>query len=880
MGLEVAEAGWKCIFPGSPQARAWAAGSFNGVNLMRWKNVVAGLALTIAGATGCQQQCFIHECDYNHYQDLAPMLALETDPTKSMQPTIPLMPTPSTTDDPDRPLRFLTLAESIALALEQGTIGTQASTNPGFANDNLVAFTGRAATGFDSIRVLALDPAIVGADIESSLSKFDALWTTSMNWNTTDQPFTGFNFASTNTNQAIFNTSLLKPLPTGGVAGITFSTQYQFLGSVSQFGVNQPLNPSYTPRLQFQFEQPLLQGYGVEINQLRASHPGSILTPFQTGGRVEGIVITRLRFDQERAEFERQVHFMLLNVEIAYWNLYNSYWFLYSREQGLRQAYESWKINKAKYEAGRVPIQDYAQTRQQYELFRGQRLTALGQVLESERQLRGLLGLPREDGTRLIPVDAPTLTPYHPDWNTAVAEAMALRPELILAREDLKFRQLDLINQKNQLLPDLRFTSTYAMSGIGTQLDGSDSNAFRSLARDKFNDWAIGLRLTMPLGYRDAHSLVRVARLNLARSYLGLQDQELKAQGFLAQQYRHLFEFHTQIQIQRAQREAAATQLEARFKEFLAGRGTLDILLEAQRVWSDALRAEYDAIVQYNNALAGFEFAKGTILQRDNVVIAEGALPDCGAVRAVEHERQRSLALVLRLRPNPNLAPCGFDQDMKKVPQVPSDTPPPVPELSVPWLLRDKPTFNELTSPTPALKSTNGAGTIPSANPAPTPLPSAADRATLLPTAPAVTAESTRSVSPAGHGSPTIAPPTAADRAGPPRAPEVLTLPQSRGNGMKANNPLTVPPPTAADRTGLPPLQPASDVSPIRMSVTKVKMAPTIPPPTAADRAGLSSDKKNPSAADTPRVWSLPDLGKALNSLPGSTPTDSTPRLP
>ena len=37
------------------------------------------------------------------------------------------------------------------------------------------------------------------------------------------------------------------------------------------------------------------------------------------GGRVEGILITRLRHDGSKADFEKNVNFMLLNVEYAYW---------------------------------------------------------------------------------------------------------------------------------------------------------------------------------------------------------------------------------------------------------------------------------------------------------------------------------------------------------------------------------------------------------------------------------------------------------------------------------------------------------------------------------------------------------------------------------
>ena len=426
------------------------------------------------------------------------------------------------------------------------------------------------------------------------------------------------------------SSTLLKPLPTGGVAGITFNTNYNLSN------LQQRVNPAYQPNLSFSFEQPLLQGFGSEINQLRAAHPGSILNPYPNQARVEGILITRLRFDEQRSEFERNINFALQNVEIAYWNL-SAHWTLYSREQALRQAYEAWKINKLRFDSGRIPIMDYAQSRQQYELFRSQRISALGDVLEKERQLRGFMGLPVEDGTRMVPSDEPKLAPYMPDWHTSVNEALALRPELGNPRNDLKFRQPDFINQKNQLLADLWFTSSYGWNGLGSRLDGgpnNPNNAFASLSSGNFVNWTAGLQMNMPIGFRDANAATRSARLALAQAYAVLQDQENKATRFLAFHYRKLFENYEQIRAQRSQRLAAAEQLEARFREFLAGRGTLDILLEAQRVWADALQSEYSNIVAYNSTLANFEFAKGTIMQYDNVVISEGPLPQpCNSVR-------------------------------------------------------------------------------------------------------------------------------------------------------------------------------------------------------------------------------------------------------
>src|SRR5262249_24964411 len=158
---------------------------------------------------------------------------------------------------------------------------------------------------------------------------FDAHWVTSMAWNQLDQPsiFPTLGVPGLAVNQADLATvasTLLKPLPTGGVAGITFRTDYQLTNDKAAL-----VNPSYRPVLQFVFDQPLLQGFGVEINQLRSTLPGpspgipgfsppaGFLPGFPLSGLTEGIVITRLRFDQQRAEFERNVAWMLINVEIA-----------------------------------------------------------------------------------------------------------------------------------------------------------------------------------------------------------------------------------------------------------------------------------------------------------------------------------------------------------------------------------------------------------------------------------------------------------------------------------------------------------------------------------------------------------------------------------
>ncbi len=687
---------------------------------MRWKAVILMLAVAGATVTGCAQRCFLTKESFDdfHARNILPP-TLETDPTLGSEPVTGHVPKPATVEDPERKPRYVTLHECVAIALEHGSTGIQSVRQPGAINEDLQAplpTGGFQLLNSDSIRVLALNPAIAGLNIDASLARFDAKWVTSVNFGVQDQPIQGFNSFS-NGDNGRFASTLVKQLAGGGIAGITFNNQYQFLNNPPRgFPI---LNPAYTPRAALTYEQPLWQGAGTEINQLLSrsvqlgtelnrSHPeasaflnghlnGLQNSSSTTGGGLNqtGLLISRLRFDQSRAALGVAINFTLLNTEIAYWNLYGAFVNLYSSEQALRQSYQTWRISKAKFEAGveKFAITQFAQTRGQYEQFRGDRLQALGRVLEAERILRALTGLPAEDGCRLIPVDAPSLAPVCPNWDVAVEEALTLRPELVAARQELKALQFDVMVQKNFLKPDIRALMSYGVDGLGTRLDGNgqvlDSsqgrsrtdNAWRSLASTHFNDWDIGLVYNVPLGYRFEYAAVRRARLALAQGFLAVQREEEKARLFLSKAYREVIESYSLIKARRAQRMAFAEQVQARSLEFVAGKTTADFLLEAQRQFANSLSTEYQAVVAYNNSLATYEFAKGTIMEHDNVKISEGPLPQCVAVSATDYERERSKAIVLRERAHPIPHPMSAENDTAGLPLLPTAEAPSLPAL-------------------------------------------------------------------------------------------------------------------------------------------------------------------------------------------------------
>lgn len=632
----------------------------------RWiKRVLAGL-LALGSASGCKQQLFMEPGDYKDalLSSLPP--GLETRPNDTILASVVdrVGPGPADVLDTTRPARMVTLKECIAIAIEQGNTGAQSPTNFGFKSELTGQFTGRGvADGSDAVRVFAIDPAIASAELERSLSKFDARWVTSMSWQKVDQPTAAQFLSFQNSRDAAnFSTSLAKFLPTGGVAGITFSTDYSKFDTLAARGTGF-VNPNYTPRLQFTVEQPLLRLFGVEVNQLTPNHPGSSLMNVQPAGGAgtEGILVSRIRLDQQKTDFEVRMNYLLVNVEAAYWNLFAAYYNLYAQEEGMRQAFEGYHFIRIRVLAGNDPPQNEYQARAQFQRFRKQVYEARGQVLESERLLRGMLNIRSDDGTRLVPIDKPNEAGFTPDFYEAANEALANRPELMLLRQELKVQQLNLLLQKNLRQPDLRSFMQYDIAGLGTRLDGREfantagtipGNAFTSLGNDNFNSWTIGFRLDVPIGFRDANAAVRTAQLNLAKSYYQLRDNEMKALEYLVSAYRRVIQAHTLIGAARAERESLQIYLGKVNEVIRIGRWDSQFYqnyLTVQQQLALALAAEYRHIADYNTALASFEFAKGTVQQYNNVTIGEGPLPAWVSKKAADHIRERTQA-ALKLR--------------------------------------------------------------------------------------------------------------------------------------------------------------------------------------------------------------------------------------
>ena len=666
----------------------------------RMKQWLAGGLATLLGLgilSGCQPTYLVQA----NMEAFKPADALRVDetcgPTTNLTPRVQA---PPNVNEPERPQRPMTLQEAIALALENGTVS---GNNPGagVADPTFFRFNGPGSLNgqTDYIRVLALNPAQANASMEASLARFDAIWVTGASWTNTDSlagvPNLPGYLGSVPGQTANFQSSIIKAFSSGGVANVSFITDYRNVNNAASNPLAfAPQNPEWAARIAFGFEQPLWRDFGSDINSLLQRFPaitgssiGSIIAQTaynaEQGNRssiaglpVEGTLISRLRQDQTKAEFERNVQILVLNTEVAYWNLYNKYGQLYSFEENLRILQKAFQESYHQWKGDKLGGDKYYQFKGQFEEFRGNRYDALEQVLQAERDLRRIIGLPVEDGTRITPITPPTIAQFRPEWENCLQDTLTLSPELILARENLRYHQYLLTVQKNNLKPDLRAYLRYEPFGDGTSLLGSGPNtytdssntvhsadALRNLSGGHLVDWQAGLYLNVPLGFRLEYAAIRTARLQLAQAYYALRDQEDRKTNYLAGQWQDVIYQYEKIGASRAERVAYLESLKVLEDQRRAGKilfsdaqNGLQYLV-IQRSYATALVKEFQAISDYNNAVARLEWAKGTTLKWNNVFISEGPLPQAAQVRATEAEKDRSRSLVLSQRPDTFLQP-------------------------------------------------------------------------------------------------------------------------------------------------------------------------------------------------------------------------------
>jgi len=620
----------------------------------RFRSSIAWLALCVA-AVGCRPQqpfYFFERKDMSHYLDVA--TEIETPDVKNptlddVQKSLP----PLTLENPDPGKVWeLSLEDAMKIALENskvirglgGVAFSSVQGGPGGVQGEPAGLLGQPESA-----VTTHNPALTESDprfgVEAALAAYDAQFTASYDGERHNTPLNVSPlYASTFPNirseeVGNFQAQLQKTYMTGTTATLTNNIDY--LQSTSPV---QLFNSAYTVNYEASIRQPLLQGGGVQFNDIAGSQ--------SIPGFYNGVRLARIRSDIALADFEASVRGLVRDVERAYWELYLTYRRLDTVIAGRDSALQTWRQVYTKFKTGAKEggAQQEAQARQQYFQFRSATEDALSALYKTENLLRYLMGLAATDGRLIRPAQEPTTAKLSFDWYESLTEGLCRSVELRQQKWRIKQRELELIASKNFLLPRLDALALYRWVGMGNKLDdpsNTDSNAYGNLIDGNHQEWQLELQLQIPIGFRKEMAGVRNAQRSLARERVILQEQELELSHQLASAMRDLADNYRLAQTHFNRREAGEAEVKAATAAYNHGEATLDILLNAQRRLAEAENDYYRSVVSYNNAISTVHFRKGSLLEYNGVYLAEGPWPQKAYFDAQRRARARDAALYL-----------------------------------------------------------------------------------------------------------------------------------------------------------------------------------------------------------------------------------------
>lgn len=534
----------------------------------------------------------------------------------------------------------MTLDEAITIALKDTrtmrSLNAQVLANPA------------SVTSAEDLSIRSTDPLL---GIDAALAQFDANLSASLLHQNNDDVF----------NNSILGggaTEIVQDLATAdiGISKTTLNgTQWNVRSNIVHDNNDNPssiFSSSYRTFWEAQARLPLMQGRGAEFNRIAGPNA-------QPGFRnTSGLMISCINNDISAAQFEQGVIAFVDEVVSAYWNLYFAYRNFDTAKTARDGSLETWNVVKARYDndlpGGEADKE--AQAREQYYQFQQQVVAVLNGdprsgvrgVLQSEADLRRLLGMPQSGSAIIRPSQEPFMGAISYDWNALLQTALLRRVELHQQLWQINRRELELLASKNFLLPEFDAVATFRNNGFGDQLTGGDgrfSSAANDAASGDHNEWELGVLLNMPIGFRQAHAGVRNAELQLVRERQILSEQEKQIAHDLGSALRSVEQSFASTELAYNRMLAAQDVWLARKAAFEADGVTLDLLLESVRRMAEA-QAEFDR-TQVNAQLANESIQResGQLLSHHAVGLLRSSNINDASVSA-----QQRRAELIRLR--------------------------------------------------------------------------------------------------------------------------------------------------------------------------------------------------------------------------------------
>lgn len=462
-----------------------------------------------------------------------------------------------------------------------------------------------------SVELARFGPAIREADVIAAQAAFDWAFVGSVDWQDTDTPAGSFPIPAFGNGQIIVNgnqtvtgsAGLERTLISGG----RFSIEQQYVysdGRPSAFGISSQPDPSTAASLVAELSQPLLQGFGSDVN----------LAEVRTRENAERRSISSLRLTLIET---------VTQLEDAYWDLVqaNTDVVILSKllERGVKVR-DDIKVRSI-LDADPAQIADAVANveRRRADVLRAQRA-----VRAASDRLKLLMSDPRlpiGGELVLVPTDEALDQPMEFSLYDSLGTAIANRPEIEQAILDIDDASIRQVVAQNGRLPQLDLRVQLAMVGLEDSADEATSDQFR---REFIDNFLFGLLFRQPIGNRADEAAYRRARLERLQSVVAYRRAVEQAVGDVRAALDDVVTNYRLIDQARTTRLAAAEALRTLLvkKELSQGGYTVERLnleLNQQAALAAAEQSEVRALLDYNRAVARLHAAMGTSLERNRI---------------------------------------------------------------------------------------------------------------------------------------------------------------------------------------------------------------------------------------------------------------------
>jgi outer membrane protein len=416
------------------------------------------------------------------------------------------------------------------------------------------------------------------------------------------------------------NVGYTQGFSTGAQLGVTFNNT-----RIDSNGARYTYNPILDSSLGFTITQPLLRGFGIELNR-------RFIRIAKNDQRIADMVFRQQIIDTVAGIARLYTDLVSLNEDVKV------------KREALRLAERLYEDNKHKVEQGeQAPIEV---TRAQAQVASNQQALISAEGLVQQQELivktaitRGGLANPSIREAQIIPTDSVTVpeTESVRPVDELITGALHDRPDLAQAGIQVENSQISLKGSLNALRPEMDVVGTVQNGGLSGDINpvgaaltpgaalypGGYGTALGQIFKNNFPSYSVGVQLTLPLRNR-------VAQADAVRDELQVRQTQVRRQQFEDHVRLEVADAYVAMQQARAAYEAAIQSrvlqqqsVKVEQETFDVGLATNYMVIQYQTYLAQAQSTEVAAKGAYAKAMIALDRATASTLEVNQVSIQE-----------------------------------------------------------------------------------------------------------------------------------------------------------------------------------------------------------------------------------------------------------------